>query len=92
VHKFVALRFIPQAAYELSAPLDIVPKPDVVTRVFMLFKGVKEECIKDEWPNAVACVDKAVLWWRDVVGVEADRALDPQLYRVLEWGGMEVLT
>ena len=34
---FVALRFLPQAAYERAAELEVEPKPDVVTRVFMLF-------------------------------------------------------
>jgi hypothetical protein len=33
----------------------------------------------------------AVDWWKDVVGVDLDQALDVSLYRVLEWGGMEVL-
>ncbi|KAJ7121367.1 hypothetical protein C8R44DRAFT_919708, partial [Mycena epipterygia] len=29
--------------------------------------------------------------WRALVGVDVERALDPALFRVLEWGGMEVL-
>ncbi|KAI0750034.1 hypothetical protein C8Q80DRAFT_1120116 [Daedaleopsis nitida] len=40
---FVAVRFLPQAAYERAAELEVEPKPDVVTRVFMLFRGVREE-------------------------------------------------
>jgi len=39
----IAFRFLEQAAYEQAARLAIEPKPDVVTRVFLLFKGVKEE-------------------------------------------------
>ncbi|KAN0132880.1 hypothetical protein V8E53_009245 [Lactarius tabidus] len=28
--------------------------------------------------------------WVDVVGVDAARAADSRLFRVLEWGGMEI--
>ncbi|KAF6748214.1 hypothetical protein DFP72DRAFT_578678 [Ephemerocybe angulata] len=41
-HKHVALRFLPQSAYERAAPLSVDPTPDVVARIFMLFKGIKE--------------------------------------------------
>ena len=68
--------------------MDIIPKPHVVTRVFMLFKGVVEVA---EWSNAAARASKDVSWWQTLVGVDLDRALDPRLYRVLEWGGMEVI-
>jgi hypothetical protein len=37
----IAFRFLEQAAYEQAARLDVEPKPDVVTRVFLAFKGVK---------------------------------------------------
>ncbi|KAG1888813.1 hypothetical protein F4604DRAFT_1950600 [Suillus subluteus] len=72
-HEYIALRFVPQAAYESAASLHISPQPDVVTRIFMLFK------------------EKDVAWWVDVVGVDPARAGDATLFRVLEWGGMEVL-
>ncbi|KAG2067779.1 hypothetical protein BDR04DRAFT_1120251 [Suillus decipiens] len=42
-HEYIALRFVPQSAYERAASLNIFPQPDVVTRVFMLFRGVSEE-------------------------------------------------
>jgi len=71
--------------------MDINPKPDVVTRVFMLFKGLTEDRVKLEWPNAAACAEKDVGWWKDVVGVDLEHALDPTLLRVLEWGGMEIV-
>ncbi|KAJ7493840.1 hypothetical protein FB451DRAFT_1387985 [Mycena latifolia] len=29
--------------------------------------------------------------WKGVVGVDVEPALDANLFRVLEWGGMEVL-
>lgn len=41
-HQHVALRFLPQEAYEDAAPMNVSPAPDVVTRVFMLFRGVEE--------------------------------------------------
>ncbi|KAJ7466257.1 hypothetical protein B0H11DRAFT_2174970 [Mycena galericulata] len=87
-HAHVALRFVPQAAYEAVARLDIVPAPDVVTRVFMVFKGVSAEEL-GAWSASVSVEDPAR--WRSVVGVEVERALDSSLFRVLEWGGMEVL-
>ncbi|KZV86605.1 ubiquitin-domain-containing protein [Exidia glandulosa HHB12029] len=83
-HKYIALRFLPQDEYEHAAPLDVTPTPDVVTRVFMLFRGLSAQ--------------DAAAWgartrphvWKDVVGVDARMAHDANLFRVLEWGGMEV--
>ncbi|KAJ7138854.1 hypothetical protein C8R46DRAFT_1234099 [Mycena filopes] len=86
-HKHVALRFVPQAAYEASAALDITPAPDVVTRVFMLFKGADDAL--NGWSEADAVNDGER--WRQVVGVDVARTADATLFRVLEWGGMEVL-
>ncbi|KAJ6459124.1 hypothetical protein C8R47DRAFT_1244441 [Mycena vitilis] len=88
-HKRVALRFVPQAAYETAAALDISPQPDVVTRVFMLFKGISDDAL-GEWEEAQSGDDDAERW-RKVVGVDARRASDASLLRVLEWGGMEIL-
>ncbi|KAJ6476703.1 hypothetical protein C8R47DRAFT_1052008 [Mycena vitilis] len=88
-HTHVALRFVPQAAYESAAVLDIQPVPDVVTRVFMLFKGIPEEALAD-WAGA-GCGANDAEHWRGVVGVDVERASDTALFRVLEWGGMEVL-
>jgi len=90
-HKYISLRFVPQAAFERVAPLDISPKPDVVTRVFMLFKAVSEDVLESKWPCAIARAGDDVGWWTDVVGVNLDQALDSRLFRVLEWGGMEVI-
>ncbi|KAJ7138842.1 hypothetical protein C8R46DRAFT_1200928 [Mycena filopes] len=87
-HKHVVLRFVPQAAYKASAALDISPAPDVVTRVFMLFKGITDDVL-DGWSEADAVNDGER--WRQVVGVDVERTADATLFRVLEWGGMEVL-
>ncbi|KAG1749577.1 hypothetical protein EDD22DRAFT_958005 [Suillus occidentalis] len=89
-HEYIALRFVPQAAYERAASLSIFPQPDVVTRVSMLFKGIRQEHLGD-WTNAQMQAEKDVAWWVDVVGVDPTRAGDTSLFRVLEWGGMEVL-
>ncbi|KAJ7092167.1 hypothetical protein C8R44DRAFT_647066 [Mycena epipterygia] len=87
-HTHVALRFIPQAAYERAAGPKITPAPDVVTRVFMIFKGVAElDVVAGEWNKEAG--DPAR--WRDVVGVDFGRTADAGLFRVLEWGGMEVV-
>ncbi|KAG2031489.1 ubiquitin family protein [Suillus americanus] len=89
-HEYIALRFVPQPAYERAASLSISPQPDVVTRVFMLFRGICKEHLVD-WSNAQMRVEKDVGWWADVVGVDLSSASDMALFRVLEWGGMEVL-
>ncbi|TFK80104.1 ubiquitin-domain-containing protein [Polyporus arcularius HHB13444] len=84
---YVALRFLPQAVYERAAQLEVTPAPDVVTRVFMLFRGVASEDV-NEWSAARAHVGSVD--WVEVVGV-APSALDSTRFRVLEWGAMEVL-
>ena len=92
-HEYVALRFLAQDAYEQAAPMRIAPAPDVVTRVFMLFHGVSVGDL-GLWDvasaRAVATGGDGATFWVDVVGVDAARAADSGLFRVLEWGGMEV--
>lgn len=88
-HKHVALRFLPQAAYEKTAPLSVSPAPDVVTRIFMLFKGVSDNELPI-WPRSVDRCQKDISFWADRVGVDLARTLDAQLFRVIEWGGMEL--
>jgi hypothetical protein len=89
-HEYIALRFVAQDAYERAAPMRIVPTPDVVTRVFMLFRGVSAGDL-GLWQAASARAASAEgAFWADVVGVDAARAADSGLFRVLEWGGMEV--
>ncbi|KAG1875368.1 hypothetical protein DFJ58DRAFT_909910 [Suillus subalutaceus] len=88
-HEYIALRFVPQAAYERAASLSISPQPDVVTRISMLFKGIRKEHLEN-WANAQMQAEKDVAWWADVVGVDPARASDATLFRVLEWGGTEV--
>ena len=86
---FVALRFLPQAAYERAAALEVQPAPEVVTRVFMLFRGVSaEDAQQPMWQAARARVGEVD--WVKVIGVKDD-AWDAGRFRVLEWGAMEVL-
>ncbi|QRV94996.1 ubiquitin family protein [Ceratobasidium sp. AG-Ba] len=84
-HQHIALRFLPQSEYEVAAPMRINPTPDVTTRVFMLFRGVKQADL-DFWAEAVKDVNE----WGDIVGVDAQKATDTSIFRVLEWGGMEL--
>ncbi|KAH9018124.1 hypothetical protein EDB84DRAFT_1276326 [Lactarius hengduanensis] len=90
-YEYVALRFIAQESYEKAAKMRITPAPDIVTRVFMLFRGVAASDLA-LWEPARARAAEAdgATFWADVVGVDAARAADSGLFRVLEWGGMEV--
>ncbi|KAG5717864.1 hypothetical protein E4T56_gene1499 [Termitomyces sp. T112] len=86
-HKYIALRFMPQAEYSRIAPLDIKPEPDVITRVFMLFQGVKD---LEAWPLSRKRAFDNVSYWATTVGVDSAAAFNKDLSRVLEWGAMEV--
>ncbi|KIJ28654.1 hypothetical protein M422DRAFT_784520 [Sphaerobolus stellatus SS14] len=90
-HKHVALRFLPQMAYERAALLDVSPRPNIIMRVFMLFKGVNDDELESSWNHAVQRASRDVDFWVDVVGVDIRRATDFSLFRVLERGGMEAL-
>ena len=92
-HEYIALRFVAQDAYEQAAPMRIAPTPDVVTRIFMLFRGVSVGDLglwEAATARATATAGVGATFWMDVVGVDAVRAADSGLFRVLEWGGMEV--
>ncbi|KAH9018122.1 hypothetical protein EDB84DRAFT_1520100 [Lactarius hengduanensis] len=92
-HEYVALRFVAQDAYERTAPMRIAPAPDVVTRVFMLFRGVPVGDLglwEAARARAAGTGTDGARSWPDVVGVDTIRAADSGLFRVLEWGGMEV--
>jgi hypothetical protein len=57
-HKYVALRFLPQESYEQLAPMVVPPTPQVVTRVFMLFRGVSSADL-ELWQSASALASTA---------------------------------
>ncbi|BGP43999.1 hypothetical protein JCM10450v2_008215 [Rhodotorula kratochvilovae] len=81
----IAFRFVPQAEFARAAQLGVAPRPDVVTRVFLLFKGVDEGAASAGWRNA-----EEIDWMREV-GIKEEKVRDEALFRVLEWGGMEVV-
>ncbi len=65
--------------------------PDVVTWVFMVFRNVESDEL-DRWEGARRRALEDVDFWRKVVGVEMrERQEDAALFRVLEWGGLEVV-
>ncbi|KAG8782452.1 hypothetical protein FRC12_020810 [Ceratobasidium sp. 428] len=88
-HEYLALRFLPQSEYEASAPMSVTPAPDVTTRVFMVFKGVEEVSL-EAWAPAQGKATEHPSMWCDIVGVNVEKAQDKSLFRVLEWGGMEI--
>ena len=69
----------------------VSPAPDIITRIFMLFRGVRSDDV-GLWAQAAARAteEDGATFWAKVVGVDAVRASDHTLFRVLEWGGMEV--
>lgn len=90
-HSNIALRFLPQRIYELAAPLKITPTPTIISRVFMLFRGLSnEEASQGEWQSAKCGGERPVDHWREIVGYD-EMILVEEVFRVLEWGGMEVL-
>jgi Ubiquitin family len=88
-YKNIALRFLPQEVYEQAAPLNVQPKPDVVARIFMLFQGVDDVDLVD-WKGAAMRLEEPAERWADVVVIDKAQVLDQGLFRVIEWGGMEV--
>ncbi|KAG8703999.1 hypothetical protein FRC08_002519 [Ceratobasidium sp. 394] len=88
-HSYLALCFLPQVEYEAAAPFSVTPTPDVTTRVFMLFRGVEEDEL-EAWADATAKANEDPSLWREIVGVDVEKARNSELFRVLEWGGMEV--
>jgi hypothetical protein len=89
-HRFIALRFLPQHEYEAAAPMAVTPAPDATTRVFMLFRGVEENEL-EFWEKAQIKAGESPDVWQNIVGVDVEKAEDTGLFRVLEWGGMEVM-
>jgi len=90
-HAHVALRFLPQEAYEAAALMEVTPLPDVVTRIFMVARGIdNEEVQREEWAEASLRASQPVEIWQGIVGMCLESALDSTVFRVLEWGGMFV--
>jgi hypothetical protein len=91
-HTHVAIRFLPQQVLVTLAELTVSPIPDVQIRIIMLYKNIYEDRLKD-WPNANARRDLGEEHWRNSVGIgqdTAERLQDEALFRVFEWGTVEV--
>ncbi|KAG9051623.1 hypothetical protein FS837_000010 [Tulasnella sp. UAMH 9824] len=88
-HKYIALRFLSQKDYEAAAPLDVSPKPDLVTRVFMIFQGINEDELA-RWSEAELRATQDAVFWQNIVGTDPGKQGDRTMFTVLEWGGMEV--
>jgi hypothetical protein len=57
----------------------------------VLFRGVHPDDVMLWVPVAArATVEDGTTFWSNVIGVAAPCASDRMLFRVLEWGGMEV--
>ncbi|KAG8823570.1 hypothetical protein FRC18_010710 [Serendipita sp. 400] len=93
-HPNIAIRFVPQIAYEKAAPLNIQPRPTITTRVFMLWCGVSTNDAGENGPWAEAMLrgkTMEITKWREIVGTTGAMLKDEgDGLRVLEWGGMEV--
>ncbi|KDQ56412.1 hypothetical protein JAAARDRAFT_195056 [Jaapia argillacea MUCL 33604] len=92
-HRHIILRFLPQQSYSAMAPLRITPEPDVVRRVFMLFRGEDDENVEEgRWQQSVTRGREESRFWKEVVDTEEkvmDNGENP--FTVLEWGGMQVI-
>jgi len=56
----------------------------------MVFQGIKEPDLKT-WSAAQAQADRDISFLVNTVGVDVERSFDKSLFRVIEWGGMEVI-
>ncbi|KAJ7057233.1 ubiquitin-domain-containing protein [Mycena amicta] len=80
-HKHILLSFIPQVAYEKAAPMTVIPLPDVITRVFMIFR----ELSKDQLGVWAGLSNRPAGTWRDIVGVpEKKLQQNTSLFTVME--------
>lgn len=72
--------------------MEVSPTPDIITRVFMLWKGIQaDELRAGRWADAVKRASVDVERWKGIVGIqEVPSMFDETKFRVLEWGGMEV--
>ncbi|KZV74711.1 hypothetical protein PENSPDRAFT_164529 [Peniophora sp. CONT] len=86
--RFVAIRFLEQSIYQHIAPLGILPPPDVVTRVVLLYQNVHEHDL-DAWTKARKRAQLGPSYWTAVAGYDK-RAEDVNLYRALEWRAINI--
>nr|XP_019050516.1 hypothetical protein I302_00951 [Kwoniella bestiolae CBS 10118]OCF29446.1 hypothetical protein I302_00951 [Kwoniella bestiolae CBS 10118] len=87
-HKNIAYRILNRSQLDPCSTLTIIPPPSVMLRIFVLFKGIPDSEMKD-WENAGVLHAEMGLDWRDSVGWTPDLQ-DESLFRVIEYGAMEV--
>ncbi|WRT65820.1 uncharacterized protein IL334_002769 [Kwoniella shivajii] len=85
-HKNIAYRILNRAQLEPTSKLTIIPPPDVMLRIFVIFKGIPDSEMKD-WENAGVLHAEMGLDWRDSVGWTPDMQ-NESLFRVIEYGAM----
>ncbi|BGP04026.1 Proteophosphoglycan 5 [Rhodotorula toruloides ATCC 204091] len=79
----LAFRILPQDEYAELSSFVVQPTPDVTTRIFLLYKAIDKDEVKD-WTHADE-ID-----WVEEVDVDVAAARDESLFRVFEWGSLEV--
>ncbi|KAK4686167.1 hypothetical protein P7C73_g3965, partial [Tremellales sp. Uapishka_1] len=85
-HKHIAYRILNTNQLNPSSVLTIIPPPQVLLRIFILFKGIAENELK-EWEQAGILHAEMGLDWRDAVGYSGDMS-NESLFRVVEYGAM----
>ncbi|GAA5890497.1 hypothetical protein JCM6882_002940 [Rhodosporidiobolus microsporus] len=78
-------RFLRHAEYNRILPLDIDPPPDVVSRIFLLFKVMGPR----DGSSERYCRGEPVDWPKEI-GLDLGKMQDESLVRALEWGLYEV--
>lgn len=87
-HKRVAIRFLPLKQYEAAAPLVVKPKPGCISRIFMLFQGIRDDQT-EEWKD-IKISNSDVGYWQGVTGVFGHANQGWLSFRLMECGAMEV--
>ncbi|GFZ42429.1 hypothetical protein JCM24511_00144 [Saitozyma sp. JCM 24511] len=87
-HKNIAYRLLSSAQLEPTLSLTIIPPPQVLIRVFVLFTGVPDGELK-EWESKGLLHAEMGLDWKDAIGWDKNVG-NEEMFRVIEYGFMEV--
>ena len=83
--EYVALTFMTQSDLEVIAKLTIEPKPDILLRIFMIFKSLNHKQLEDftkKYNFINTCVKATLPFNREIIST------DTKL--VVEWGAMKL--
>ncbi|GMK59918.1 hypothetical protein CspeluHIS016_0901350 [Cutaneotrichosporon spelunceum] len=86
-HKNIAYRILNKEQLDPSSRLELIPKPQALMRLLILFRGIPDGEMK-EWAGRQVGSDMGVDW-RETVGW-TPHLNDEALFRVIEYGAMEV--